>query len=66
MAANGIGEADGELEQMLFGERMNRAGDSLQALELEVTVEGPDKVNPITQVRSPPADPTSFITNTVH
>ncbi|GAM87094.1 hypothetical protein ANO11243_051150 [Dothideomycetidae sp. 11243] len=41
-----IGEADPELEEQLFNRRTGGAGESLAALELSVTLEGPDKIIP--------------------
>ncbi|PNS19624.1 ATP-dependent RNA helicase DED1 [Sphaceloma murrayae] len=42
-----LGEVDLELEAQLFGTHSGGAGESLAALELEVTVEGPIQINPI-------------------
>ncbi|KAF2150404.1 DEAD-domain-containing protein [Myriangium duriaei CBS 260.36] len=41
-----IGEEDLDLERQLFASRGSGAGDSLAALELSVTVEGPEQIVP--------------------
>lgn len=49
-AADSLAEADPELEAQLFVQRGSGAGTSLSALELNVTVEGPTQVDPVTKV----------------
>ncbi|KAF2220280.1 P-loop containing nucleoside triphosphate hydrolase protein [Elsinoe ampelina] len=46
-AVGEIGEVDPALEEQLYGNRVSGAGDSLAALELNVTVEGPERVGPV-------------------
>lgn len=48
-----VGEPNPELEKMLFqDENVQRAGNSIKALTYEVTVEGPEKILPVRDVRN--------------
>ena len=48
-----VGEPNPELEKLLFeDEHMQRAGNAIKALSYEVTVEGPEKVLPVREVRN--------------
>lgn len=47
-----VGEPNPELEKVLFDdEHLQRAGRAIKALSYEVTVEGPEKVLPVRDVR---------------
>lgn len=49
-----VGPADPRLEQDLFhGENEQRAGAAFDALQLQVDVQGPVKIDPVTKVSRP-------------
>ena len=46
-----VGEPNPELEKMLFHDQfLQRAGNAIKALSFEVTVQGPNKINPVRNV----------------
>ena len=52
--AGDVGEPDVNIEQQLFNNaNKTRAGAAMDALDLTVTVEGPDKIKPIRKVSLP-------------
>lgn len=49
-----VGEPNPELERMLFhDEFLLRAGGAIQALSFDVTVQGPNPINPVRNVSQP-------------